>query len=123
MYKITRSLDLRSQRNVFLCSSQLYSKWQLHVPDRTDSHLIELSVNLLETATFGGLCDTSWHNTYIKINFGAMGPGVWRITCREQECRVQYTLSQTVGPSGYSWRGSVVWHDKGSTLAQAHWRS
>ena len=73
MYMITWSLDLRSQRNLFLCNSQLYSKWQLHVPDHTEWQLIDLSVNLVETATFGGLCDTSGHNTYIKINFGSSG--------------------------------------------------
>lgn len=88
LYRITRALDLKSQRNLFLCSSQLYSRWQLHVPDHSGWQFVERSVELLEAATFGALCDSTSH-----ILLSACGAPQWAITCNNKQQSPLFSLS------------------------------
>ncbi|KAL3131446.1 hypothetical protein ABBQ38_007756 [Trebouxia sp. C0009 RCD-2024] len=95
MYKITRALDLKSQRNLFLCSSQLYSRWQLQVPDHDGWQFVDRSIKLLEAATFGTLCETTSHillsvDTHISRTSGA---SQWAITCTNIQQSPRFSLS------------------------------
>ena len=114
VYKITRTLDLRSQRNLFLCSSQLYSKWQLHVPDDMQWQFVKHCVNLLGKAAAEGLCNAS--DSSISLNFGATL--CWYITCQDQQHSAQFNLKQVMPmvsdtTDGPFWSGMTkdqLWH-------------
>lgn len=113
VYKITRSLDLRSQRNLFLCSSQLYSKWQLHVPDDALWQFVRKCINLLKKASADGLCAAS---STISLNFSPSP--FWYITCQHQQQSMQFNLTQsfsintdtTDGPHRSGMTKNQLWH-------------
>ena len=83
LYNIAQSLDLRSQRNLFLSSSQLYSKWQLHIPDDVHRQFVRKCINVMEKASAGGQCDSA----LLSINFSAISS--WKITCHEHQQSTQ----------------------------------
>ena len=115
IHEITRSLDLRSQRNLFMCSSQLYSKWQLQVPDHTDWQVVERSINLLDE----GLCQL---NSYIRISFAPDKPeNPWfQVTCQRQDQSMLFSITECYsanrmrhGTSEVIWSGMTkdqLWH-------------
>ena len=111
VYKITRSLDLRSQRNLFLCSSQFYSKWQLHVPDDVSWQFAKQCVNLMEKASADGLLD---FNSSISLDFGASL--CWYITCQHQQQSIYFNLKQAAPinsdstPTWSAMTKSQLWH-------------
>ena len=85
IYEITRSLDFKSQRNLFMCSSQFYSKWQLHIPDHEDWQSLDRSINLLAK----GLCDPNSH-----IGLLLAQKPFFVLTCQRQgfQCRKNLDL-------------------------------
>ena len=113
VYKIIRSLDLRSQRNLFLCSSQLYSKWQLHIPDDKHWQFVQACINMLEKATANGLCDAS------SISLGFVGTSTGSVIgCLAQQQSGHFHLEQisneshgiTDGPRWSSMTKDQLWH-------------
>ena len=57
LYQVTGLLDIYSQRNLFLCSSQLYSRWHLQIPD--DNFVwryIRSCIDLIAANVSSGLC-------------------------------------------------------------------
>ena len=106
---ITRSLDLKSQRNLFLCSSQLYSKWHLHVPDHRDWQFVKRSISLLENATSQGLC-LEGTRSYLCIVFKAQKH--WIITSQKHKQSVRFSLRRTFDDTA-GWAGMTkdqLWH-------------
>ena len=91
LYEISGNLDLKSQRNLFLCSSQLYSKWQLHVPDHSNWHFINRSLDVLEAATLEGLCDPDSQISLFVEAEGCYLP--WYITCKIVQQSTVFSLS------------------------------
>lgn len=84
LYTITRGLDLRSQRNLFLCSSHLYRRWQLQVPEHKGWQLVERSIKLLEAATIDKLCDKT---SYILLTVHTTRPRSSGITYSAIRCK------------------------------------
>ena len=91
--KVNQSLNLRSQRNLYLCNSYLYSKWQLHVPDHKGWKFVEAAVDVLEGITTECLCGNSSH---IEIMFPARGRCVTCIRGQTEEPGAQFGLSSAV---------------------------
>lgn len=129
LYRITRDLDLRSQRNLFLCSSQLYSRWQLQVPDHKGWQFVERGIKLLEAATLDKLCDYISHIllSVDSHNSGLPGPTEWAITCTNKGQTPMFTLgcvpqfclipadvsSSQLDTAGQEWSGMTqeqLWH-------------
>ena len=57
LYKVSRQLDFNSQRDLIMCSPQLYSRLQLHVAEHHHWHFVHEGLSLLEiAATDGNQC-------------------------------------------------------------------
>ncbi len=52
LYEITRQLDLRSQQNLFMASSQLHSKWHLQISE-PDWQFFDWGLDLLSQLRHG----------------------------------------------------------------------
>ena len=83
-----------SQANAayFLCSSQLYSKWQLRIPDQRHYQFVPRAVNWLEWAVDEGLCEAACSHITLRFN----GEPDWIVTCRLEGQRAQFCLSRVV---------------------------
>ena len=81
LYKVTQSLDLASQRSLFLSSSQLYSRWNLHVPaDNRNWQFVKQSTELLAEGMPDLGCSAD-SNISVHFEQGAL----WaKITCQRQ---------------------------------------
>ena len=113
LHKITQSLDLRSQRNLFLCSCHLYSKWQLYIPDDLHWRFVQPCIDLFETASGNSICDG------ITLAFSGTST-CWYITCQSQQQSRQFNLKHSAITSSGSrsaretdWSGMTkdqLWH-------------
>lgn len=60
LYQVTRHLDLYSQRNLFLCSTQLYNKWHLHIAtDNTVWRYIQSCIDIIAANISSGICSSA----------------------------------------------------------------
>ena len=113
LYHITQDLDLNTQRNLFLCSSQLYSMWKLQVPDHKRWRFVEESLNFLEAAALNRLCDS---NSLIKLVVDSDKFTHWNIhTYLNSEHSPVFTLSRMVAmtTADQAWSGMTkdqLWH-------------
>lgn len=71
LYKISRQLDLNSQRDLFMCSSQLYSRWQVHIPDHHQWQFVRQGLDVLDKAANDSHQSTRGQ---IKLHFEARPP-------------------------------------------------
>ena len=99
-----------------MCNSQLYSMWQLHIPDHSHWQVLDRSVTSLEE----GLCDD---HSYIRILYDPDLPGnSWfKVTCQRQDHSTlfsiteHYSILNTANPfwSEVIWSGMTkdqLWH-------------
>ena len=89
LHQILGSLDLTSQRSLFLCSAQLYSKWQLRIPDDPQWRFIAHSVSLLTTAVSEDCCH-NYDSSYITLQ--PRGQDSWSIRCKQHNQSVRFDL-------------------------------
>ncbi len=92
LHRITSSLDPTSQRSLFLSSSQLDRKWQIHVPhNERNWQFVQQSINLLATATLQGCCSPA---SNVSIHFDAQV--LWgSIGCQQQKQSLQFEAHST----------------------------
>ena len=60
LYQVTRHLDVQSQRNLFLCSSQLYSRWHLQVANGDSVwQFIRNCIDITAKSVSSGICTSA----------------------------------------------------------------
>lgn len=98
LYQITKSLDIVSQRNLFLSSSSLYSKWHISVPDHEQHwHFVQRGLELLEATTYQGTCCIP--STSIQLHSQFLYT-IRSMTCKQQHQNVQFSLHHGRGLPG-----------------------
>ena len=92
---------------MFLCSSQLYSKWQLRIPDQRHQQFVSRAIDWLEWAVEEGCCDT--RESCVSLEFD--GEPEWLIGCHLEGQLAQFCLSrEEVASVGFS-ADSPAWRD------------
>lgn len=88
-----------------MCSSQLYSKWRLHVPDHKDWQVVHRIVNLLEE----GLCDEV--DNILFFEACKLEYSVFTLTCQRQNQNALFSIiEETVcHTNGRKFRSEVIW--------------
>ena len=99
LHKITRSLDLTSQRNLFLSSSQLYSRWSLHVPEENCHwQLVKTWLKVLTENTLHNSCSAT---SNVSVHFEAQVPWA-KITCQQHPQGNRFSLAQSTNRHPYA---------------------
>ena len=92
LHRITRSLDLTCQRNLFLTCSQLYSRWNLHVPEHSRHwQLVKTCVKVLTERTLDNSCCAT---SNVSVHFEQQVPWT-KILCQRHPQGYKFSLVQS----------------------------
>lgn len=105
LYKITKHLEPFSQRSLYLCSSKLYCKWHLSMPDDNPHwQFLNAALELIEAITLQG--SVLYGGIYVNAQAAARGV----ITCALRGQNVLYDLYHGTVKDFSGLSKGEVWH-------------